>query len=174
MTREQAEEAVRTLLLYVGENPDREGLKNTPARVIRAFDDYTKGCKEDPAAHLHVTFEDIYDEVVVLKDIPFFSLCEHHLAPIVGTAYVAYQPNGRIVGLSKLARLVEGFSRRLQIQERLTHQIAHTLYDTLNPLGVFVRLEAQHHCMIMRGVNKVGSTMVTSCRLGSMKEREMV
>lgn len=168
ITREDAHEAIRTLLRYMGEDPERDGLKNTPERVIRAYDAYVQD--HDPKTHLNVTFEEDYSEIVLLRDIPFSSLCEHHLAPIVGVAHVAYQPRGRVVGLSKLARLVEGYAKRLQLQERLTRQIAQALQETLDPLGVFVMIHATHHCMTTRGVNKPGAIMATSYSLGCLKD----
>ena len=159
------EKAVREILLAVGENPDRDGLLNTPSRVARMYEEIVN-CDEDPGSHLKTMFDEPYNEIVILKDIPFFSLCEHHMMPFQGKAHIAYLPNGKIVGLSKLARLVEGFARRLQVQERLTCQIADTLMDKLQARGVAVLLEASHTCMTMRGVRKPGASMVTSAIRG--------
>jgi GTP cyclohydrolase I len=159
------EKAVREILLAIGENPDRDGLKGTPDRVARMYEEIVN-VDEDPGSHLETTFDEAYNEIVVLKDIPFYSMCEHHMMPFHGKAHVAYLPNGRIVGLSKLARLVEGFARRLQVQERLTCQIADTLFSKLNARGVAVLLEASHSCMTMRGIKKPGSSMVTSALRG--------
>jgi GTP cyclohydrolase I len=170
-SREDAEEAIRTLLLWIGENPDREGLRETPARVVRAFEEHFAGYRTDPTDMLRTTFAEVdgYDEMVLLKDISFESHCEHHLAPIIGKAHVAYLPVRRVVGISKLARLVEAFAKRLQIQERLTAQIADTINEVLQPRGVGVVIEATHHCMTTRGVHKQGSSMVTSRLLGEFK-----
>ena len=163
-SRAEAEAAVRTLLLWAGDDPERAGLEDTPARVARAFEEYCRGYLDDPAEILRTTFDEIegYDEMVLLKDIEFASLCEHHLAPIVGRAHVAYLPVRRVVGISKLARVVESFARRLQIQERMTAQIAATIEQVLEPRGVAVVIEAAHHCMTTRGVRKPGTVMVTS------------
>lgn len=160
------EKAVREVLIGLGENPDRQGLLKTPERVARMYEEIAGGADEDPGLHLETTFDESYNEVVVLKEIPFYSLCEHHLLPFMGRAHVGYLPNGKIVGLSKLARLVDGFARRLQVQERLTCQIADTLMTKLNARGVAVLLEATHTCMTMRGIKKPGSVMVTSAIRG--------
>ena len=165
------ERAVREILLAVGENPDREGLLRTPNRVARAYAELMSGMRTDPCAHLKTVFRERYDEVVLLRDIEFHSLCEHHLLPFTGKAHVAYVPNGRIVGLSKIARVVEEFARRLQVQERLTSQVADTLWEHLQPEGVGVVLEATHTCMTMRGVRKPGAVMVTSAVRGTFKTR---
>lgn len=164
--------AIRTLLVWAGENPDREGLRDTPARVGRAWREYCSGYGEDPAVHLTRTFEEVagYDEVVLLRDIPFHSHCEHHLAPIVGTASIAYLPTSRVVGISKLARVLHGFAHRLQIQERLTAEIAQCIWDNLHPQGVAVVIKAQHGCMTGRGVRTHGVDMVTSKVLGCFRD----
>ncbi len=170
-SREAAEGAVRLLLEYAGDDPDREGLRGTPGRVVRAFDEYFAGYAEDPVELLARTFEetDGYDEMVVLKDIRFESHCEHHIAPIIGKAHVAYLPATRVVGISKLARLVELYAKRLQIQEKMTAQIANTLDEVLRPKGVAVVIEAAHQCMTTRGVHKPGVAMVTSRMLGAFR-----
>jgi GTP cyclohydrolase I len=170
--RAEAEAAVRTLLRWAGDDPDREGLKDTPARVARAFEEYFSGYGADPADVLARTFEetDGYDEMVLLRDIRFESHCEHHLAPIIGCAHVAYLPKRRVVGISKLARVVEMYAKRLQIQEKMTAQIANTLNDTLEPDGVAVVIEAVHHCMTTRGVHKPGVAMLTSRMLGAFRD----
>lgn len=166
------QDAIRTLLLWAGEDPTREGLIDTPARVGRAWREYCAGYGEDPAVHLERTFEEVagYDEVVLLRDIPFHSHCEHHMAPIVGTASIAYLPTNRVVGISKLARVLHGFARRLQIQERLTAEIAQCIWDNLEPLGVAVVIKAQHGCMTGRGVRTHGVDMVTSKVLGCFRD----
>jgi len=164
------ERAVREILLAVGENPDREGLQKTPLRVAKSYAELMAGLSEDPRFHLKTVFRERYDEVVLLRDIEFHSLCEHHLLPFTGRAHVAYLPDGKVVGLSKLARLVEGFARRPQVQERLTMQIADALMEELNPIGAACVIEAVHTCMTMRGVKKHGSTMVTSALRGIFKE----
>lgn len=171
-TREEAEEAVKTLLKWAGDDPNREGLLDTPARVIRAYEEYFAGYHEDPRFYLERTFEDVhgYDEMVVLRDIPFESHCEHHLAPIIGNAHVAYLPTNKVVGISKLARVVHAFAKRLQVQEKLTAQIADCISQALAPDGVAVVIEATHHCMTTRGVHKHGVSMVTSTLLGAFKE----
>ena len=165
---DQVQEAIRTLLRWAGDNPEREGLLDTPARVGRAWKEYCAGYDEDPAVHLQRTFEEVagYDEVVLLRDIPFHSHCEHHLAPIVGTASIAYLPTDRVVGISKLARVLHGYARRLQIQERLTAEIAQCIWDNLRPQGVAVVIKAQHGCMTGRGVRTPGVGMVTSRLMG--------
>lgn len=164
------EKAVREILLAVGENPDREGLIKTPNRVARAYGELMAGLHEDPRHHLKTVFHERYDEVVLLRGIEFHSLCEHHLLPFTGRAHVAYLPDGKVVGLSKLARLVEGFARRPQIQERLTTQIADALMEELQPIGSACVIEAVHTCMTIRGAKKHGSTMVTSALRGIFKE----
>jgi GTP cyclohydrolase I len=167
-SREQAMEAVRTLLRWAGDDPSREGLLGTPDRVVRAYEEFFSGYDEDPVQLLHRTFEEIsgYDEIVLLKDIRFESHCEHHMAPIIGKAHVAYLPSNRVVGISKLARLVEVYARRLQIQEKMTAQVANTIDEVLRPKGVAVVIEAAHQCMTTRGVHKPGVSMVTSRMLG--------
>jgi GTP cyclohydrolase I len=164
------EKAVREILLAVGENPDREGLIKTPSRVARAYAELMAGLQDDPRRHLKTVFRERYDEVVLLRDIEFHSLCEHHLLPFTGKAHVAYLPDGKVVGLSKLARLVEGFARRPQVQERLTTQIADALMEELNPIGAACVIEAVHTCMTIRGAKKHGSTMVTSALRGIFKD----
>lgn len=164
------ERAVREILLAVGENPDREGLLKTPNRVARAYTELLSGLREDPRRHLKTVFHENYDEVVLLRDIGFHSLCEHHLLPFTGRVHVAYLPDGKVVGLSKLARLVEGFARRPQVQERLTTQIADALMEELNPIGAACVVEAVHTCMTIRGAQKPGSVMVTSALRGIFKE----
>ncbi|MBI3451842.1 MAG: GTP cyclohydrolase I FolE [Rhodospirillales bacterium] len=171
-TRAEAEAAVRTLIRWAGEDPAREGLLNTPQRVARAFEEWFAGYGIDPVDLLQRTFEetDGYDEMVVLRDIRFESHCEHHIAPIIGKVHIAYLPNRRVIGISKLARLVEVYSKRLQIQEKMTAQIANTLNDVLLPKGVAVVIEAQHQCMTTRGVHKTGVAMVTSRMLGAFRD----
>ena len=166
MDKKRIESAVREILEAIGEDPDRDGLLATPGRVARMYEEILGGHNTDPGHHLQTTFDEDYNEIVVLKDIPFDSMCEHHMMPFHGKAHIAYLPKGRIVGLSKLARLVEGYARRLQVQERLTCQIADTLMKTLKPRGVAVLLEASHSCMTMRGVKKPGSLMITSALRG--------
>ncbi len=163
------ERAVREILLAVGEDPDREGLVRTPDRVARAYAELMAGLRDDPKRHLKTVFHERYDEIVLLRDIEFHSLCEHHLLPFTGRAHVAYLPDGKVVGLSKLARLVEGFARRPQVQERLTTQIADALMSELSPKGAACVLEATHTCMTIRGAAKPGSTMVTSALRGTFK-----
>lgn len=175
-SREQAEEAVRTLLRWAGDDPTREGLLDTPSRVTKAYGQWFRGYSEDPAAMLQRTFEEVegYDEMVVLRDIRWESYCEHHMAPIIGKAHVGYIPTGRVVGISKLARVVDAYSKRLQVQEKMNAQIAQTLYDVLQPKGVAVVLEGEHHCMSTRGVHKPGVSMVTTTMLGEFRaDREM-
>ena len=171
-SRDEVEAAVRTLLRWAGDDPDREGLLGTPARVARAYEAFFAGYEAAPIAMLSRTFEetDGYDEMVLLRDIDFQSHCEHHMVPIIGVAHVAYIPKSRVVGISKLARIVEAFAKRLQIQERFTMQIANSINDVLQPIGVGVVIEAQHQCMTTRGVNKPGVAMVTSCMLGTFRE----
>lgn len=167
-TREEAQKAVETLLRWAGDDTSREGLLDTPKRVVKAYEQFFAGYNEDPAELLSRTFEEVdgYDEMVVLRDIRMESHCEHHLAPFIGVAHIAYMPNKRVVGISKLARLVDAYSKRLQIQEKLTAQIANTLNDVLQPKGVAVVIEAAHQCMTTRGVHKPGVTMQTSRMLG--------
>jgi GTP cyclohydrolase I len=167
-------EAVRTLIRWAGDDPDREGLLDTPARVARAWREYARGYGEDPALHLSRTFEEVggYDEIVLLKDIPFQSHCEHHMAPIIGKASIAYLPNDRVVGISKLARVLHGFARRLQVQERLTAEVADCVWDNLKPQGVAVVIEASHACMTARGVHTPGVMMTTSRMMGVFREDE--
>ena len=171
-TREETEAAIRTLLRWAGDDPSREGLVDTPARVARAYEEFFAGYEIDPVALLERTFEetDGYDELVLLRDIRLESHCEHHMVPIIGKAHVAYLPSNRVVGISKLARVVEIYSHRLQIQEKLTAQIANTLQEVLNPRGVGVVIEAAHQCMTTRGVKKPGVTMVTSRMLGAFRD----
>ena len=173
-SRADAEAAVRTLLAWAGDNPEREGLLETPGRVVRAFEEWFAGYAEDPTSVLGKTFEETngYDEMVVLRDIRVESHCEHHMAPIIGKAHIAYLPRARVVGISKLARLVEIYAKRLQIQEKFTSQIADTLNDTLNPKGVAVVVEATHHCLSTRGVHKPGVLMVTSRMLGAFRTHD--
>jgi GTP cyclohydrolase I len=171
-TRSEAEDAVRVLLRWAGDDPAREGLVDTPARVARAYEEFFAGYQIDPREILSRTFSEVdgYDEMIVLKDIRFESYCEHHMVPIIGRAHVAYLPRHRVVGISKLARLVDAFARRLQIQEKMTVQIADTLNDVLQPRGVGVILEASHQCMSTRGVHKAGVSMVTSRMLGAFRD----
>ena len=165
---EVIQESIRNLIRWAGDDPDREGLHDTPKRVARAWREYCQGYDEDPGAHLTRTFEEVggYDEIVLLKHIPFQSHCEHHMAPITGTASIAYLPSKRVVGISKLARVLHGYAQRLQIQERLTAQVAQSIWDNLQPQGVAVVIEAQHGCMTGRGVKTHGVGMVTSRMLG--------
>jgi len=167
-SRDEALEAVKTLLRWAGDDPNREGLLATPDRVVRSYDEFFGGYDVDPDEVLQRTFEEVegYDEIVLLRDISFVSHCEHHMAPIIGKAHVAYMPDNRVVGISKLARIVEAYARRLQIQEKMTAQIANSINDVLKPKGVAVVIEAAHQCMTTRGVNKTGVTMVTSRMLG--------
>jgi GTP cyclohydrolase I len=169
--RAEAESAVRTLIRWIGDDPDREGLLDTPARVIRAWEEFGAGYTQDPKEVLARTFEEIagYDEMVVLRDIGFESHCEHHMLPIIGRAHVAYLPRSRVVGISKLARIVEAFAKRLQIQEKMTAEIADTIQEVLDPFGVAVVVDATHHCMTTRGVRREGVSMVTSRMLGAFR-----
>ena len=171
-SREEAEAAIRTLLLWAGDDPEREGLRDTPSRVARAYREFFVGYDTDPVAVLERTFEetDGYDEIVLLRDIRLESTCEHHMAPIIGRVHVAYLPHRRVVGISKLARVVDAYAKRLQIQEKLTAQIANTIQDVLEPRGVAVVIEAAHQCMTTRGVHKPGVTMVTSRMLGAFRD----
>lgn len=164
-------QGVRMILEGIGEDPDRAGLQRTPERVAEMYEELTSGMREDPKEHVEPLPGDTHDEMVIVKDISIASLCEHHLAPFVGRCHIAYIPkSGRILGLSKLARLSETFARRLQVQERLTSEIANTLYELLNPLGVMVVIEAEHTCMTLRGVRKPGAITVTSCVLGGFRK----
>jgi GTP cyclohydrolase I len=171
-TREEAEEAVRTLLRWAGDDPTREGLRGTPDRVVRSYEEFFAGYTMEPVSLLARTFEetDGYDEIVLLRDIRVESYCEHHMVPIIGRAHVAYLPHRRVVGISKLARLVEAYSKRFQIQEKMTAQIANTIQEVLEPRGVAVVIEAAHQCMTTRGVHKPGVTMVTSRMLGAFRD----
>ena len=171
-SRTEAEAAIRTLLSWAGDDPEREGLLDTPKRVVDAFGDWFSGYSDDPAEYLKRTFEEVegYDEMIVLRDIEFESHCEHHMAPIIGKAHVGYLPDGKVVGISKLARVVETYARRLQVQEKLTAQIAQVIQDVLQPRGVGVVIEASHECMTTRGVHKRGVSMITSKMLGSFRE----
>ncbi|HKV13862.1 MAG TPA: GTP cyclohydrolase I FolE [Reyranella sp.] len=171
-SREEAEEAVRTLLRWAGDNPEREGLVGTPDRVVRAYEEFFAGYDEDPAEMLQRTFEEVegYDEVVVLRDIRLESHCEHHMVPIIGKVHIGYLPDRRVVGISKLARVVDAYAHRLQIQEKLTAQIANTLQEGLQPRGVAVVIEAAHQCMTTRGVHKSDVAMVTSRMLGAFRD----
>jgi GTP cyclohydrolase I len=170
--RHEAEEAVRTLLRWAGEDPSREGLLDTPKRVVDAYRDWFSGYAIDPAEYLGRTFEEVagYDEMIVLRDIPFESFCEHHMAPIIGRAHVGYLPTDKVVGISKLARVVEAYARRFQVQEKLTAQIAHCIAMVLKPRGVGVVVDAVHQCMTTRGVHKRGVSMITSQMLGTFRE----
>ena len=165
------EKLIKQLLKELGEDPTREGLERTPERVTKSLQFLTKGYKEDPIKVINsAIFNEKYDDMIIVKDIEIFSMCEHHLLPFFGKCHVAYIPNGKIVGLSKIPRMVEIFARRLQVQERLTHQIAHTLYDALKPRGVAVTIEAKHMCMVMRGVEKQNSVATTSSMLGAFRK----
>ncbi|MDJ0949802.1 MAG: GTP cyclohydrolase I FolE [Alphaproteobacteria bacterium] len=170
-SREEAEAAVRLLLRWIGEDPDREGLSETPKRVVKAYEEHFSGYSQDGEEFLRRTFSETegYDEMVVLRDVRFESHCEHHILPVIGRAHMAYLPDKRVVGISKLARLVEVYARRLQIQEKLTAQIANTIQDVLQPKGVAVVIEAAHQCMTTRGIHKPGATMVTSRMLGAFR-----
>ena len=171
-SRSEAESAVRTLIRWAGDDPEREGLVDTPDRVVRAYEEFFAGYAADPKAILERTFEEVegYDEIVLLRDIRLESHCEHHMVPIIGKAHVAYMPHRRVVGISKLARLVEAYAKRLQIQEKLTSQVANAIDEILQPLGTAVVIEAAHQCMTTRGVQKAGVTMVTSRMLGTFRE----
>ena len=173
-TRKEAEQAVRTLLRWAGDDPVREGLRDTPKRYVAAFEEWFAGYSVDPAETLSRTFEEVegYDEMVVLRNVRFESHCEHHVAPIIGKAHIAYLPDHRVVGISKLARLVDAYGKRLQIQEKLTAQIANALNDVLQPKGVGVVIEASHGCMTTRGIHKSGLTMVTSQMIGAFREND--
>ncbi|WP_407280410.1 GTP cyclohydrolase I FolE [Aromatoleum evansii] len=172
VSREAAEDAVRTLIRWAGDEPGREGLLDTPSRVVRAYEEFFAGYSQDPAEILARTFSEVegYDEMIVMNDIRFESHCEHHMAPIIGKAHIGYLPNHRVVGISKLARLVEIYAKRLQIQEKMTVQIADTLHSVLQPKGVAVVIEASHQCMTTRGVHKPGASLVTSRMVGAFRE----
>ncbi len=172
VSRTQAEDAIRTLLRWAGDDPTREGLLDTPKRVVKAYGDWFSGYATDPEEYLKRTFEEVegYDEMVVLRDIPFESHCEHHMAPIIGKAHVGYLPSGRVVGISKLARVVDAYARRFQVQEKMTAQIARCIEQALQPRGVGVVIEAAHECMTTRGIHKRGVSMVTSKMLGNFRE----
>ena len=171
-SRKKAEQAVETLLLWAGEDPRREGLVDTPARVAAAYEDWFSGYRDDPVTFLERTFEEVegYDEMIVLRDITFESHCEHHMAPIIGVAHVGYLPSNKVVGISKLARVVETFARRFQVQEKMTAQIANCIKDVLKPRGVGVVVDASHQCMTTRGIHKSGVSMVTSQMLGAFRK----
>ena len=172
VTRAQAEDAVRTLLRWSGDDPRREGMIDTPKRVVKAYEDWFSGYAMDPAAYLRRTFEEVagYDEMIVLRDIHFESHCEHHMAPIIGRAHVGYLPSSKVVGISKLARVVDAYARRFQVQEKMTAEIARCISEVLKPRGVAVVVEASHECMTTRGVHKPGVSMVTSKMLGAFRE----
>src|ERR1043165_235230 len=174
-SRVEVEQAVRTIIRWTGEDPDRDGLRETPARVTRSFEEFFAGYGQDAVEILQKTFEEIegYDEMIVLRGVRFESHCEHHLAPIIGHAWVAYVPRGRVVGISKLARVVEAYARRLQIQEKMTAQIANTINDVLNPEGVGVVVKATHRCMTTRDIHKPGADLVTSRMLGCFRENQL-
>ena len=171
-SQEEAQEAVRTLLRWAGEDPSREGLLDTPRRVVEAYGDWFSGYREDPRAYLERTFEEVagYDEMIVLRDIEFESHCEHHMAPIIGKAHIGYLPRGKVVGISKLARVVEAYARRFQVQEKMTAQIARCIEEVLQPRGVGVVVVGAHECMTTRGIHKRGVSMVTSKMLGDFRE----
>ncbi|WP_112484970.1 GTP cyclohydrolase I FolE [Thiomonas sp. X19] len=172
VTQTEAEAAIRTLLRWAGDDPAREGLRDTPRRVAKAYQEWFAGYAQDPTAYLARTFEEVagYDEIIVLRNIEFESHCEHHMAPIIGRVHVGYLPRSRVVGISKLARVVDAYAKRLQVQEKMTAQIAQCIHDTLQPIGVGVVIEASHECMTTRGVHKRGVSMVTSTLLGSFRE----
>ena len=172
VSQEEAEAAVRTLIRWAGDNPEREGLIETPKRVAKSYRELFQGYEIEPREYLEKTFEEVggYDELVVLKDIRFVSFCEHHMLPVVGKAHVGYLPTDRVVGISKLARVVRGYARRLQIQEKMTSEIANAIQDVLRPHGVGVVIEAEHSCMTMRGVDVPGASLTTSCLLGVVRE----
>ena len=171
-SRKKAEDAIHTLLLWAGEDPRREGLLDTPERVAKAYEDWFSGYKQDPVQYLKRTFEEVegYDEMIILRDISFESHCEHHMAPIIGKAHVGYLPNNKVVGISKLARVVDAFGRRFQVQEKMTAQIANCIQNVLQPKGVGVVIEATHQCMTTRGIHKDGVSMVTSQMLGTFRK----
>ncbi len=171
-SRAEAEAAVRTLLRWAGDDPDREGLRGTPSRVVKAYEEFYAGYRQDPKELLQRTFEETegYDELIVLRDIRFESHCEHHMVPIIGRAHIGYLPERRVIGISKLVRVIEAFAKRLQIQEKFTAQIANIIDEVLKPKGVAVVIEAKHQCMTMRGVHKTDATLVTSRMLGALRE----
>ena len=171
-SRKKAEDAIHTLLLWAGEDPRREGLLDTPKRVAKAYEDWFSGYQQDPVQYLKRTFEEVegYDEMIVLRDIAFESHCEHHMAPIIGKAHVGYLPNNKVVGISKLARVVDAFARRFQVQEKMTAQIANCIQDVLHPKGVGIVIEATHQCMTTRGIHKDGVSMVTSQMVGAFRK----
>ena len=171
-SRKKAEDAIHTLLLWAGEDPRREGLLDTPKRVAKAYEDWFSGYQQDPVQYLKRTFEEVegYDEMIVLRDIAFESHCEHHMAPIIGKAHVGYLPNNKVVGISKLARVVDAFARRFQVQEKMTAQIANCIQDVLQPKGVGIVIEATHQCMTTRGLHKDGVSMVTSQMVGTFRK----
>jgi GTP cyclohydrolase IA len=171
--RSEVEAAVRTMIRWTGDNPDREGLRETPSRVARAFEEFFAGYRQDPVAILQKTFEEVagYNEMITLRGVRFHSHCEHHMAPVIGKAWVGYIPNGRVVGISKLARVVEIYARRLQTQEKMTAQIANIINDVLKPQGVGVIIKASHHCMTTRGVEKPDTDLVTGCMLGVFQDK---
>lgn len=173
-SRDDAEEAVRTLIRWAGDDPQREGMKGTPSRVVRAYEEWFAGYSQDPRDYLSRTFEEVggYDEIIALRDIPFESHCEHHLAPIIGRAHVGYLPRDRVVGISKIARLVDVYAKRFQVQEKMTAEIAGCMQNVLKPRGVGVIIEASHQCMSTRGVHKLGVTMITSQMLGIFRTRQ--
>jgi GTP cyclohydrolase I len=175
-SRAEVEAAVRTMIRWTGDDPDREGLQETPSRVARAFEEFFGGYAQDPAVFLARTFEEVggYDDMILLRGVGFESHCEHHMAPVIGRAWVGYVPNGRVVGISKLARVVDVFARRLQVQEKMTAQIADTIDRTLQPKGVAVVIKASHHCMTTRGVHKPGTDLVTSRMLGCFRNDAQV
>ncbi len=172
VTQEEAEAAVKTLIRWAGDDPDREGLVDTPARVARSYRELFSGYDTDPQEYMERTFAEVggYDELVLLHDIPVISFCEHHMLPVIGKAHVGYLPNDRVVGISKLARVVNGFARRLQIQEKMTAEIANAIQDILHPKGVGVVVEASHSCMTLRGVNSPGSSLITSHLIGAVRD----
>ena len=174
-TRAEVEAAISTIIRWTGDDPTRDGLKETPARVARAYEEYFKGYSEDPEVMLQKTFEEIegYDKMIILRSIRFESHCEHHMAPIIGHAWIAYIPNGRVVGISKLARVVEVYAKRLQIQEKMTAQIANAIERVLQPAGVAVVIKAEHHCMTTRGIMKPGTDLVTSHMTGAFRDNPM-
>ena len=174
-SRKEAEEAVRTLIRWAGDDPTREGMRETPKRVVKAYEEWFAGYDEDPKEYLQRTFEEVagYDEMVLLKGIPFVSHCEHHMAPIIGQAHVAYMPDKRVVGISKLARVVQTYAKRFQVQEAMTAQIADTINEVLQPLGVAVVVDGQHECMTTRGVNTAGVVMTTSRMLGQFRRNSV-
>lgn len=172
MDKEKIKTAVKLIIEAVGEDPDREGFKDTPKRVAEMYQQIFAGLKENPLKHLSVTFNEQHEEMVLVKNIAFYSMCEHHLLPFSGKAHVCYVPHGKVVGISKLVRVVEGFAKRPQLQERLTKQVADSIMEVLNPFGVAVVIEAEHTCMAMRGVQKPGSSIITSAMRGTFRKNE--